>query len=298
MKLSALADFHRIAAAGSLGRASRESGRPKATLSRQIRQLEESLGLRLVERGPGGLQLTREGQALYEETRAPLRDIEDTGRRLASGQAQLRGLLRVSAPVLFSEIAGARLATDFVQRFPGVQLEWVTSDRPLDLVDEGIDVVIRVNPAPASELVGRCFARDAMLLVAAPSVAAGTGSDIEGHPPDAVPAVVMSGGPSALEPSVWQVDVNGSSKRIIPDYKLRLSSFSMIAAAVRAGAGAALLPRSLVRADVASGALVVWGAYPERSVELWVLHRSRRLASRKVSAFVDFVYESFPDGEL
>src|SRR5699024_4054681 len=93
MKHAALADVHLVAAAGSLGRASRESGRPKATLSRQIRQLEESLGVRLVERGEHGLQLTRAGQGLYEETILPLRDIEETGRRLASGQEQLRGLL-------------------------------------------------------------------------------------------------------------------------------------------------------------------------------------------------------------
>src|SRR5699024_8786222 len=134
MKLSALADFHLVATAGSLGQASRESGRPKATLSRHIRQLEESLGVRLVERGQRKLRLTREGQSLYEETRIPLRDIEDTGRRLASGQEQLRGLLRVSAPVLFSETAGARLAAEYAQRFPSVRLEWITSDSQLDLV--------------------------------------------------------------------------------------------------------------------------------------------------------------------
>src|SRR5699024_3147815 len=109
MRLSALADFHLVATAGSLGRASRESGRPKATLSRHIRQLEESLGVRLVERGRHALSLTSEGQSLYEETYTPLRDIEDTGRRLASGQEQLHGSLRVSAPVLFSETTGARL---------------------------------------------------------------------------------------------------------------------------------------------------------------------------------------------
>lgn len=110
MELAALADFHRVAIAGSLSQASRTSGRPKATLSRHIRQLEESLGIRLVERGRQALRLTADGQALYERTHALLRDIEEAGQNLSSGSRQPRGLLRVSAPVLFAHTHGGRLA--------------------------------------------------------------------------------------------------------------------------------------------------------------------------------------------
>lgn len=293
MKLSALADFHQVATAGSLGRASRKSGRPKATLSRQIRQLEKSLDVRLVERGQHGLRLTREGQVLYEETSAPLRDIEDTGRRLASGQEQLRGPLRVSAPTLFSETTGARLSAEFTQRFPGIQLDWVASDRQLDLVEEGFDVVIRVNPQPDSELVGHCFAHDTMLLVAPPSLPVAVAADAGASEP--VPAVAMSKGP---EVDSWKIEINGVSTRVIPDYRLRLPSFAMVRAAVHAGAGAALLPRSLVGVDIDAGKLAVWGIDSQRSVDIWVLHSSRRLVSRKVSAFVDLVVESFPTKKL
>lgn len=293
MKLAFLANFHLVAAAGSLGKASRESGQPKATLSRHIRQLEDSLGVRLVERGEGALRLTREGQSLYEETRTPLRDIEDTGRRLASGQEQLRGLLRVSAPVLFSETAGARLTAEYAQRFPEVHLEWIASDSQLGLVNEGIDVVIRVNPQPDSELVGHCFAHDTMLLVAASSLAVPASTDRT--VPKSIPAVAMSKGPDT---DIWQVEMDGNSTALIPDYRLRLPSFSMVHAAVCAGAGAALLPRSLVRSDIAAGRLSLWGVYTQRTIDVWVLHNSRRLVSRKVSTFVDFIVESFPAGEL
>jgi DNA-binding transcriptional LysR family regulator len=292
MKLTPLADFHLVATAGSLGQASRESGRPKATLSRHIRQLEDSLGVRLIERGQRALRLTREGQSLYEETHMPLRDIEDTGRRLASGQEQLRGLLRVSAPVLFSEMAGARLAAEYTQRFPDVHVEWIASDSQIDLVDEGIDVVIRVNPQPDSELVGMCFAHDVMIVVAPPSLPVPADRDtVLGS----VPAVAMPKSPNG---DTWQVEIGGNSIRIIPDYRLRLSSFGMVRAAICAGAGAALLPRSLVRSDIAAGRLSVWGVYTDRTISVWVLHNSRRLVSRKVSTFVDFIMESFPTREL
>jgi DNA-binding transcriptional LysR family regulator len=293
MKLTQLADFHLVASAGSLGQASRDSGRPKATLSRRIRQLEDSLGVRLIERGQRELRLTSEGQSLYEETYMPLRDIEDTGRRLASGQEQLRGVLRVSAPVLFSETAGARLTAEYTQRFPDVHVEWIASDNQLDLVSEGIDVVIRINPQPDSELVGRCFAHDTMLLVAPPAFSVPAGADTLA--PNSIPAVAMSKSPDV---DTWQVEIDGNSTRIIPDYRLRLPTFSMVRAAVCAGAGIALLPRSLVRSDLAARRLSALSVYTDRTVDAWVLHNSRRLVSRKVSTFADFIVESFPTKEL
>lgn len=293
MNLSALADFHRVAAAGSLGRASRESGRPKATLSRRIRQLEESLGVRLVERGGRALRLTAEGEALYKRTHGLLRDIEDVGQNLASGTDRPKGLLRVSAPVLFSHMVGGRLAAEFAARYPDMQLDMVATDRPVDLVDEGFDVAIRVNPHPASELVGRCFARDEQWVVAPPSLSMPDATDPA--TPASVPAVTMAR-PPAAEP--WHIETGGRPCWLAPDYRLYLSSLLMVHAAVRAGAGAAVLPRSITRRDVAEGRLALWGDFPGDTTELWVLHSSRRLVSPRVSAFVAFLMESFPSRQL
>ncbi len=293
MDLSILADFHRVAAAGSLSKASRASGRPKATLSRRVRQLEESLGVRLVERGPHALRLTADGQALYERTHTLLRDIEEVGQNLASGSERPRGLLRVSAPVLFADTHGGRLAAEFALRYPDVQLELVAGDRIVDLVEEGFDVVVRANPHPASELTGRCFARDTMLVVASPSLPmpkAGTE-----QAPARVPAVTMTRF-AAIDS--WSFQTDGQPFHVAPDYRLRLSSLVMVQAAVCAGGGAALLPRSLVCNDIVSGRLVQWGVFPGRPVELWVLHNSRRLVSPKVAAFVEFLVERFPERML
>ncbi|MGH8111477.1 MAG: LysR family transcriptional regulator [Rhodanobacteraceae bacterium] len=294
MDLSALADFHRVAAAGSLGKASRTSDRPKATLSRHVRDLEESLGVRLVERGPRALQLTAEGQALFDRTRGLLLDIEDAGRNLSVGGGRPHGWLRISAPVLFANVWGGRLAAEFVARFPGVQVDLVASDRRVDLVEEGFDAVIRVNPDPSSELVGRCFARDAMLVVASASVdmPVWRGS----RKPPVVPAIAAAGAVTGTE--IWQFRANGRERRIAPGYRLRLSTLAAARAAVLAGAGAARLPRSLTRADIMEGRMVAWGEYAARPVELWVLHTSRRLVSPTVSALVEFLVDSFPTREL
>lgn len=294
MDLSALADFHRVVAAGSLGKASRASNRPKATLSRHVRDLEESLGVRLVERGARSLQLTAEGQALFDRTRGLLLDIEDAGRDLSAAGGRPHGWLRISAPVMFTNAWGGRLAAEFVARYPGVQVDLVASDVQVDLVEQGFDVAIRVNPHPTSELVGRCFARDTMLVVA-PSSMHVPALDRHDDPP-VVPAVAVARNPSGTEP--WRFNSAGRDCGLIPDYRLRVSTLAAGRAAVLAGAGAALLPRSLTRDDVMEGRMAALGEYMARPVELWVLHTSRRLVSPKVPAFVTFLTESFPTREL
>ncbi len=100
MDLQALTDFNLVAAHGGFGRASRASGRAKATLSRRVAELEQSLGVRLIERGSQSLRLTDEGRALHERTSGPLSDIAEAGEAVVLGASTPRGRLRVSAPVL------------------------------------------------------------------------------------------------------------------------------------------------------------------------------------------------------
>ena len=111
MYLLALTDFTLVALHGGVGRAARESGRPKATLSRRVADLERSLNLRLFERGARALKLTEEGRALYEKTARLLAELDETAAAIAAGAETPRGSLRVSAPLLFSQVAmgsGAR----------------------------------------------------------------------------------------------------------------------------------------------------------------------------------------------
>src|SRR5687768_13874505 len=110
MDLLALADFNLVARHGGFGRAARASGRPKATLSRRVAELEGSLELRLFERGARTLKLTQEGQALFERTGALLTELDETAAAIAAGGAKPRGRLRVSAPLLFSQTAMGKLS--------------------------------------------------------------------------------------------------------------------------------------------------------------------------------------------
>ena len=100
MDLLALADFNLVARHGGFGRAARATGRPKATLSRRVAELESSLNLRLIERGPRAVKLTEEGRALHERAGALLAELEETAAAIASGGGRPRGNLRISAPLL------------------------------------------------------------------------------------------------------------------------------------------------------------------------------------------------------
>ncbi|MCQ1800186.1 LysR substrate-binding domain-containing protein, partial [Neorhizobium galegae] len=176
MDLVALADFNLVARHGGFGKAARAAGRPKATLSRRVGELESSLGLRLFERGTRDLKLTEEGRALFERTARLLSELDDTASAIASGGHTPKGKLRISAPALFSQSAMGKIAAGFALKYPEVRLEVTTEDRPVDMIEEGYDLVIRVNPAPDINLVGRAFLRDRLVVVASPNLSRPTGA--------------------------------------------------------------------------------------------------------------------------
>jgi len=291
LDLHALSDFNLVAVHGGFGRASRRSGRAKATLSRRVAELEQSLGVRLIERGGRSLRLTEEGRTLHERTQGLLAEIAEVREAIVLGAATPRGRLRVSAPTLFAQIALGRIGARFALAYPEVQLEIVAEDRLVDPVDEGYDVVIRVDPAPDQLLVGRSFLRDERLVVAPPGMVLATRPKA-GAREIPVRAVLLS---ATRADVLWRMrSGQGVSVHLRPEPVLRLSSLSMVRDAVVAGAGVALLPKMLVADDVASGRMLQWGQQEGPAVEIWALHSSRRLVGAKVRAFLEVLERSFP----
>lgn len=286
MDLVALADFNLVARHGGFGKASRAAGRPKATLSRRVAELEASLDLRLFERGARALKLTEEGRALFERTGQLLTELDETATAIAFGGHSPRGRLRISAPLLFSQLAMGKLAASFALKFPDVRLEVTTEDRPVDMIEEAYDLVIRVNPAPDDSLVGRMFLRDRLVVVASPALP----PPVDEFP---VPAVVR--GPSR-QSEAWEITTPAGRLTIAVNPVLSLSSLVMVRDAVRTGAGAARLPVSLVSHDLAAGTMTLWGDVEGPDIALWTLYPTRRLLSVRVSAFLDHLREAFPKG--
>jgi DNA-binding transcriptional LysR family regulator len=291
MDLQALTDFNLVAAHGGFGRASRASGRAKATLSRRVAELEQSLGVRLIERGSQSLRLTDEGRALHERTDGPLSEIAEAGEAVVLGASTPRGRLRVSAPLVLAHVALGRIGARFALAYPDVQLEIVAEDRVVDPVEDGFDLVIRINPSPDEHLVGRRFLNDELLVVAHPALPRPRST----HDSDdvSVNAVLMTTTPPDV---TWRFRRDAEDEIVLtPRPILRLSSLLMIRDAALAGAGAALLPKLLVDDDIAAGRLAYWGTKAGPPIEIWALQSSRRLVGAKVRAFLDIVEKAFPE---
>lgn len=287
MNLNALSDFILVATNEGLGKASRASGISKATLSRRIADLEEQLGVRLIERSARGLKLTEAGATLMSRTEGLLSEMTEAMTAVGDGVSTPRGRLRVAAPALFSHLAMGRIGAEFCAAYPEIEIEIVAEDRMVDLVEEQFDVAIRINPSPDSNLVGRCFARDRLVVVAAPQLTRPLPGAIR-----PVPAIVTSG----FQPTHWALDEGELMLEPVP--RLRFSSLLMVRDAAIAGGGAALIPQSIAWSQLARGELVQWGIVSGPDRALWVLHTSRRLAAPKVRAFVDFMCARYPDMSL
>ena len=286
MDLLALADFNLVARHGGFGKAARATGRPKATLSRRVADLEAQLDVRLFERGARKLKLTEEGRALHERTSQLLTELEETATAIASGGQTPRGRLRISAPLMFSQAALGKLAAGFVMQYPDMRVEIVVEDRPVDMIEEAYDLVIRVNPEPDINLVGRPFLHDRQVVVAPPDFA----WPAEGAE---VPAIVRG---VVRKSDTWKLTTPDGPRELAVMPVLAMSANTMVRDAVLEGAGVARLPLSLVSGDLAAGRLALWGDVEGVKVALWGLYPSRRLLSVRVSAFLDYLRQAFPQG--
>ena len=288
MNLDDLSDFVLVATNGGYTQASRVSGRPKASLSRKVMALEAALGVRLFERGARAIHVTEEGALLLERASGPLHEITEATQVLRDGRTKPHGRLRINVPTLFGQLLMGRLAAEFSMAYPEVKLSVTMEDRAVDLVREGYDLVIRVNPEPNSELVGRCFVRDQVLVVSTPAFKAQFFKATS--PAQPLPVVLRNSAQSRL---TWPI-ADGLNRELATQPVLELPTLSMVRDAVLTGIGAGKLPSLLVAEDIKAGRLVSWGPSSDQPSELWVLHASRRFASAKVNAFIRFLETAFP----
>lgn len=295
MDLNAVRDFLVVAEHGSFAEAGRVLGLPKSTLSRRIIALEQSLGVRLMERNSRRLRLTPEGDELRERAAGLVTGLADLEEQLSPGDAPLRGGLRISVPVLLGYTVLGRIAAQFAAQHPEVLLEAVVDDRKVDLLREGFDAAVRVNPPPDSLLSGRLLGRNRLLLVAAPSLIERLG--YAGAAPQAFtwPAVVRRGWG---DDGSWMLSGKRGPVQVSATPRLSLSSPLAIRDAVLVGAGAAFLPQTIAARDLAEGRLVVLGERHGDPEEVWIVHASGRLPSRRLRALIDLMVDYFADEPL
>ena len=179
-RLDELAIFVAIVEAGSLINASRRLRRSPPAVTRALSALEDRIGLRLVERTTRRLAPTEAGSALADRARSLLADYDEAARRYRA--APVRGVLRITAPVQFGRRHVAPIVSAFLNEHPDVRVELSLNDRNLDLIEEGLDLAVRIGPLADSSLVARQVGSVRRVVVASPEYLARRGVPLT--PPD------------------------------------------------------------------------------------------------------------------
>ena len=179
-KLEAMRTFVTIVDGGSLTAAAEAMDRSLPTVVRVLANLEEDLGTRLLRRTTRRMSLTPEGRTYLERCRRILTDVEEAERSVTLGQSEPRGEVRMTAPVLFGEMHVAPALTDFLRRYREVQVELLLLDRVVNLVEEGIDLAVRIAHLGDSTMIGVPVGRVRRVVCASPALLRDEGTP--GHP--------------------------------------------------------------------------------------------------------------------
>ncbi len=166
--INELRTFVTIVTTRSLSAAARQMDLALSVVSKRLATLERRTGTRLIARSTRHLAPTEEGMVLYERAQRILAEVDQAEAALTSGQVEPRGLLRVSAPVAYGRVYVSQVCRDLVRAHPRLSIDLVLTDRMVDLIEEGIDVVIRIGPPKDSQLVMRKLIDDYRVVVGAP----------------------------------------------------------------------------------------------------------------------------------
>jgi len=290
VETSELVAFTRTVEAKSLSRAAAELGVPRATVSRRLMRLEERLGTRLLRRTTRSLALTPTGETFYRHARIVLDAVKNAEASVQRTGDAIAGDLRVSVPPMLDEGFFAML-TAFAKAHPGVRLQVHFSSRHVDLRRDGYDVALRAGTVIEPGLVARTLARTKVIAAASPEYLAAHGTprrrkDLAGH------RCLMGFARGELPQTHWpigggQVHVEG----VFFTNEVRL-----LAEAALRGLGIAILPRMLIEADLARGALVqVLPGVLEDDSRIAIVYPERELVPPQVRAFVDAVIAWAPN---
>ncbi|WP_027350464.1 LysR family transcriptional regulator [Halotalea alkalilenta] len=290
-RLTSMAVFVKAVDLGSFSAAAEALQMSPQLVGKHVRLIEQRLGVRLINRTTRRQSVTDFGQAFYERSKIILAEVEVAESMAAETRASPTGRLRINAPVSFGMRTLAERLPEYMQRYPQVEVELSLSNRAVDLIDEGYDVVFRVGELSDSGLVARPLAPYRLVLCAAPSY-------LEGRPPLLTPWDLQQhdclGFAHTELRTHWSFD--GPDGRVVVPVPARLmvDHGEPLLCAALAGMGILLQPLELVGSALADGRLVrLLPAYQAPSRPMHVLYAPDRRLTPKLRSFLDFAVSAF-----
>lgn len=284
---------------GGFSAAGRALGVPKSRLSKRVAQLEERLGVRLLQRTTRRFVVTEVGERFYGHCRAVLEEAQAAQDAVDELRAEPRGIVRLSCPVSLAQTVLAYLLPDFLALYPKMQVRLMSGDRRVDVIGEGYDLAIRVRSKLDTDahLVIRSFGQASTTLVASPILMKTLGRPTTPAELAKLPALSMREHEGA---QVWElIDAQGSQVNVEVQARLVTGDFAVLLESARRGLGVALLPEFVCAPAIAAGELEV--VLPDWSVPEGTMHfvyPSRRGMLPGVRALVDFLAERLPKTTL
>lgn len=283
--------FAAVVDAGSFVGAGLQLDMSKAATSRHVSNLESRLGVRLLQRTTRKLSLTEEGQVFHARCKDLLRDVEEVESEITSRTGVARGLLKVNAPLSFGLLHLSGLWSEFMAQHPEVRLDVTLGDRTVDLLDEGVDLAVRIAQLPDSSLISRALGSTRLVLCASPDYVKRRGAPQ--HPTELASHEVIAYSLLAMGDHWSFTGPDGPIVAAVQP-RLRTNSGDTCRSAALSGRGIVLQPTFLVGTDLASGALVeLLPQFPSIELGIYAVYPSRRHVSPKVRVLVDFLVKAF-----
>ncbi len=291
----AMESFVRVVERGGFSAAAQDLRISRAMVSRHVQELETHLGARLLHRTTRKVSLTEAGQVYYERSAHLLADLVAADSEVGELHTRPRGILRVNGPVVFGVRHLAPMVADYMRAFPEVQIELTLNDRVVDLVEEGLDMAVRIGTLADSSLIARRLAPCRLVVVASPDYLARRGTprepaDLARH--DCIRYMYGEGG------DIWHFAGPQGPEAVRVQGQLRTNNGDAMRIAALQGAGIAVIPSFIVSDELLAGTLTpllpAWRGAEEMAIH--AIYPPGRNPSAKLRSFIDFLVPRF--GEL
>ncbi|WP_420966672.1 LysR family transcriptional regulator [Bradyrhizobium sp. B120] len=294
-KLASLRAFVKVVESGSFAEAGRQMRLSRSAISKYVGDLEESLGVQLLNRTTRHASPTENGQMYFERAVVILSDVDAADQAVTQLQSAPRGLLRVNAPMSFGTMRLGPALADFMTKYPDLQIQLVLSDDLLDPVQDGFDVTLRIAELESSSLIARKIVPVPRLVCASPDYVKRHGTPL--HPQDLRDHISLTYG-FLLTGNQWKLTGSDGVHWIQPAWSLCVNNAEVLRDVAIRGKGIALIPEFIAAEALKNGSLqAVLANYSAPPLTLYAVYPPTRHLAVKVRLFIDFLVDRFGSAE-